>query len=212
MPVLSGHLQVHIRGVLLGQQVQVVQWYRLDGVAFATATVLGVLEAYWNNIKDVWRATHVADVNDRTLSLFGREAGALAAYAEFAVPVAEQQGTRASGASFAGYMPPFVGAGVKLAVGSGLTRPGQKRFWGLGEGDSVEGVMQAPYLTLVEALAVKFSDQILLGAPVATGVMFPEVVRQEPVTGNILVAQDVTGHVVNNNLTTQNSRKIGRGA
>lgn len=211
MPVTSGHLQVAIRGLYLGQQVEVVQWYRLNGAAFLTATVLGVLEAYWDNIKTDWRAFHVTGADNRTISLFGREPGIGGAYAEFPIPTGEQQGTR-SGVGGGDWMPPMNATGIKLVVGSGVTRPGAKRVWGMVEADQVSGVLQAGIVAVANMAATIFANSIILGAPVATGEMQGEIVRLDPTTQLVTVAQDVTGFIVKPNVTTQNSRKIGRGS
>jgi len=211
MPVTTGHLQVAIRGLYLGQQVEVVQWYRLNGAAFLTATVLGVLEAYWNNIKDDWRAFHINGADDRTISLFGREPGTGGAYAEFPIPTGERQGTR-DGAVLGDWMPPMNATGIKLVVGSGVTRPGAKRLWGMVEGDQNKGALGAGIVAAANVAATIFANTIILGSPVATGEMQGEIVRLDPDTGLVSASQDVTGFIVKPNVTTQNSRKIGRGA
>jgi hypothetical protein len=208
--IISGHLKVAIRGEYLGQRVEVVQWYRLVGSAFLTADVVQVLEAYWNDIKTDWRAFHVASPKDLTLSLFGSEAGPTGQYAEYAIPTGEQQGTRSS-IGLGDFMPPTIGVGIRLTVGSRATRPGQKRPWGSLEGDNVDGAAQAAIVSAANAVAPVFSGGRVLGVPVATGVMQGEVVRLDPISGLVTTAQDLIGFVVNSNLTTQNSRKVGHG-
>ena len=66
-------------------------------------------------------------------------------------------------------------------------------------------------LTLVRAVAPKFATPIILGAPVATGVLEPVVTRLSPDGTTVLASQPVAGYVINPNQTTQNSRKVGRG-
>src|SRR5205085_1995801 len=136
MPVTGGHLKVTLRYTYLAQKCENVQFYRLTGTAFATATVLGVLEAYWNDIKDTFRSVFPALESVGTIdSILGDEVGGGLGFAEFST----------------------------------------------------------------------------LGAPVATGVMQPEV-GKSVASGFPSVFQDVTGKVVNSNVTSQVSRKIGRGA
>lgn len=209
MAITAGHVRVTVRGLFEGQRFENVQWYRTDGAAFLTADAVGVGEAFWNDIKSVWRAALAAASSLTTQSILVSEPGSSGAFGEFAVPAGEQQGTRAGGGSE--FLPTFNSAGIRLTVATRLTRPGQKRFVGGLEVDQAGGVWQAAYQTLLNAVAVKFSEPITLGAPVATGVLIPEIVRLNPTSGAIDAAQDVTGYVLNTRVTSQVSRKIGRG-
>lgn len=211
MAITASHLKIAIRGSFLGQQVEVVQWYRPTGAAFLTATPENVGEAFWNDIKTVWRDYMWSSGENLTQSVFVAEPGASGAYGEYAVPTAEQQGIRTY-ASAGNFMPPFIAAGVRLTVGTRVTKPGQKRFWAVVEGDSDAGALQANILAALNALAPKFAGTITLGAPVATGTLTAEVVRINRATGAITASQDVTGYVINPTATSQNSRKFGRGS
>lgn len=211
MPVTAADLKITIRGTVYGEQFENIQWYRPDGAAFLTATVLGVAESYWNDIKTTWRAFQSVNGEVRTNSILISEPGLTGAYAEFPIPEAERLGSRTGVASNT-VEPCFMAAGVRLTVGTRTTRPGQKRFPGMGEVDVDANLLVGAYVTLVEAVAVKFSEPIELGAPVATGVLHPEITRVDPTTKLVVVRQDVTGFVVNPAPTTQNSRKVGRGA
>lgn len=211
MAITATDLKIVIRGTLAGQQMQVVQWYRPTGAAFLTATPTGVGEAYWNDIKTAWRACHIATAFDVTQSIFVSEPGVDGAYGEYAIPVGEQQGTRPAG-TLGEFLPPFLAAGVRLTVATRATRPGQKRFWGFLEGDNNAGALQSAAAALIGTLAGKFSSGITLGAPVATGVLWPEIVHLEGSPEVITRRQDVAGFIVAANITSQNSRKIGRGA
>jgi len=55
-----------------------------------------------------------------------------------------------------------------------------------------------------------FSEPIILGAPVATGVLHPAI-GGTMVDGVPPVYQRVTGNVVNTRITSQVSRKLGHG-
>lgn len=211
MPIITSTLKVAIRGLLLGNQVEVVQWYAPAGAAFLTANAQAVGEAYWNDIKTAWRASHYAGTLDFTQSIFVSEPGVSGAYGEYAIPDDEQVGTR-TGVGAGDLLPPYCAAAMRLTVSSRVTRPGQKRFWGLAEGDNVSGQLQAAGIALWEALAPKFDSVITLGAPVATGTLAPIIVRIDRVTGDITASQNVDGHILNHNLSTQNSRKFGRGS
>lgn len=211
MAITSDRIAVSIRGVYLAQRVEVVQWYRPGGAAFVTATAAGVAEAYWNDIKTLWRAAHAVSALDKTFSVFVQEPGSSGAYGEYAVPSGEQEGTR-SNTGLTDLLPATNSVGVRLTVATRTTRPGQKRFWGVWIADNNTGVLGAALAGLVDALAVKFDSIITLGAPVATGVLQPIVVRIDRDTGLPTADQDVIGHVVNPYITTQNSRKVGHGS
>lgn len=211
MPVTGSHMRVILRYTYLSQKCENVQFYRLNGAAFATATVSGVLEAYWNDIKTAVRAVFSSSSAVNTLdSVLGDEVGGLGGFAEFAIPPAERVGTRAAGDD-GEWLNSFTAVGCRLSVGTRATRPGQKRFPALREGDVVGNSFAGSLLLLYDPLFLKYSSPITLGAPVATGVMIPEVGKSVP-SGFPSVFQDVTGHTINPDVTSQTSRKKGRGA
>lgn len=203
-------LKISIRGRFQNQLFQNVQWYVTDGAAFLTADAVGVGEAYWNDIKTVWRAAMQTNSLLVTESILVSEEGPTGAFGEYAIPTGERQGTRSSGSG--GFLPSFNAAAVRLTVATRTTRPGQKRFVGVTEGDNADGVLWADYVTLINDLAVKFSEPIVLGAPVATGVLTPIVARLSADGSEVLAYQEVTGFVTNGNVSSQVSRKIGRGS
>lgn len=213
MPIGLGiPLQVVVRGTYLGQQVQVGQWYETDGAAFLTATPEAVGNAYWQHIKVAFRALLANAVQVQLESVYVAEDGATGAYGEYPIPPAEKQGTRVI-STLNDLMPPFAAGGVRLTVGSRVTRPGQKRMFGLYESDSDNGgYLGSVYRGLLGAVAAYWSAPITLGAPVATGVLTPIVTRRDPNTGLITDYQPVTGFLVKDTVTTQNSRKYGHGA
>lgn len=211
MPVTGGHMKITIRYTYLGQKCENVQFYRLTGTAFATATVLGVLEAYWNDIKTVFRSIFSTSEDVSTIdSILGDEVGGGLGFAEFSIPPDERVGTRPA-ADDGQWLNSFSAIGARLTVGSRVTRPGQKRFPSLREGDVIGNSLTPAIVDIYDPVFDIFAEQRVLGAPVATGVMQPEVGKSVP-TGFPSVFQDVTGKVVNTNVTTQVSRKIGRGA
>lgn len=212
MAITGSHLAIALRGLFQNQQVEIVQWFRPTGSAFLTADAVSVGEAFWNDIKTDWRALHNNNSADRTTSVFVSEPGTSGAFGEFSVPALEQQGTRVT-TGLGGYMPTFVAAGFRETVATRATRPGQKRIWGLMEGDVGDASeMSATYLALLETFANHLTNAITLGAPVATGVLDAEIVHFEGTPPAITVSQLVTGHLLNPNCTSQVSRKIGRGS
>lgn len=207
MAILVNDLKVTVRGTIFGKQWYNVQWYRLTGPGpFATADPVQVGEAYWNDVKGAYRACVFPDPYFTFESVLVAEPGLTGAYAEYSVPPAEREGARTVGLGNAP-LASFNATGVRLTVGSRVTRPGQKRFCFLTEADVDGNDIEAPMLTLVEDVAQKFSSAITLGAPVALGGMHPEIVRLDPTTQLVTVKQDVTGHLVNPLVTSQVSRK-----
>lgn len=211
MAITGGHIRVTYRYVYLGQQCQNVQLYRLDGAAFLTATMEGVLEALWNDVKGVLRAiTPNYEPSASWQSLLGYEIGGGQALGEFTVPALERVGTRAQ-PSGSEMMTGVVAGAFRQTVATRVTRPGQKRFPFLLQEDVANDLLVGTYVTLLAAVGAKFSSPSTLGAPVATGVMHPEVGGTE-VNGIPTVFQDITGYVINPWVSSQVSRKHGHGS
>lgn len=202
-------LKITIKGQLIGQVFNNVAWYVTDGAAFLTADAVAVGQAFWNDIKTVWRAAQLPSTGLTTTSILVSEPGPTGAFGEYAIPPGEQQGTRVGGVG--DFLPSFNAAGIRLTVATRETRPGQKRLVGGLEGDSGGQQWLPAYLTIINNIAPKFAEPITLGAPVATGVLIPYVVSLDPATGSVQALQEITGWVTNPNVTSQVSRKIGRG-
>lgn len=209
MAITASHLKVQLRGLFLGQVWQVIQWFEPEGAVFLTADVIQVAEAWWNHFKTPWRNFQPNSSQLTTESILISEPGSGGAYAEYAIPVGEKQGLRSVGTS--AWFPPFVAAGFRQTVATRTTRPGQKRFPGLLESDADNGILVGGTVTLINAMASNLCSLAILGAPVATGVLHPRVVRLSGSPETIVTSQRVTGYVTNPNVTTQNSRKYGRG-
>lgn len=210
MAITAGIVKITLRGTITGQRWQVGRYFAPVGAAWLTADAVGGAQAWWDNVKAAWRASVPAASSATFESVLFEEVGAGLAFGEYAIPVSEQLGTRAGATT--DFLPSFNAAGVRLTVGTRVTRPGQMRIPGGLEQDQVGGTWVAGYVTLIDAIADKYDTQLTLGAPVATGNLTPKVVRLD-VSGDVVVAsQDIVGHVTNPNVTSQVSRKIGRGA
>ena len=204
------YLEIQFRYTYLNQRLLTRQYYQMGGAAFLTATPAQVAEAYWNDVKALWRSLFSTASTVATQdALFVREVGGLQQYAEYPIPTAERVGTRAAGDD-GEWVAPFMAAGVKLVVGSSVTRPGQKRISSMREGDITGNALITAHQTLVDNVADIFSTIRNLGAPVATGVLIP-VVGGTEIDGDPTVWNEITGHVVNQFITSQVSRKIGHG-
>lgn len=209
--VVGGRIKIALRWEQAAQKCEVVQWYRTDGAAFLTADMDGVLEAYWNDIKTVWRAMIVNFPFFKFIELVGQEESPTGAFGSYSVPLAEQQGTR-SATGLENFMPSFNACGVKLNVATRVTRPGQKRLPGLMEGDNDNGTLSPTFIALAGAVAAKYSSPVILGAPVATGALIPIIARLSGSPAAVVASQDVTSFTVNQYVTSQVSRKIGHGS
>lgn len=211
MPITSTLLKLSLRFTMSGQKCQTIQYYRPTGAAFLTATPAAVGEAWWNDVKTVWRGLAVSGAPSTFDSVFVEEIGGGMSFGEFPVPAGEQGGTRAY-ASSGDYLPTFCAVGCRLTVPTRVTHPGQKRFPFVGESDVGDNTVGAAYLTLAAAVAAKYCSTITLGAPVATGTLTPQVVRwTKTVPAAVSAVQDINGYVLNNRITTQTSRRFGRG-
>lgn len=211
MAFSASHIEITLRYTNLSQNCQTARVYSWDGAAIAAAAPAQVGEAWWNHYKAAWRALAVttSDVA-QFLSVLVREVGGGLAYGEYAIPAGEQLGTR-DGSGLGNPLPPFVATGCRLTVGTGATRPGQMRIPFALEGDSDGTVFNSTWLALCEDLADLYSNANAMGAPVATGVLFPNVVTFGADNDTIVADQDIVGYVLKTTITSQVSRRIGHG-
>ena len=201
-------IECSINGTYLAQQWSMVFQYQI-GDFVGTPTAVQIAEAYWNDIKTTTRALAATGLLTAFQTVKLRELNNPAGdYATYDIPVGEQAGTRTTGTGDG--MPPYVAVGVQLVVGTRTTRPGQKRMPFVTEGDNANGALGASLKTITQTWAAHMIFVMVLGAPAALTELEPIVVRKD-VNGFVTASQFITGYIVNNNLTTQNSRKIGRG-
>lgn len=210
MAVTSDLVRLTLRYTLLGQRCQTARDFSVAGAGLATTSVVDIATAWWNDVKEVWRNVVLAGTAFNFDSILAEERGGLQGFGEFTIPVGEQLGTR--GAAGAGdFMPPNVNCGVRLSVSTRLTRPGQMRLPALLENDNVGGILQPVYRGIAEAIAAKYATDLALGAPALSVAARAVVVKEGPDFHSPLGYQFITGFKVADVITTQNSRKIGRG-
>jgi hypothetical protein len=210
MPITAGVVKITLRYTLMGQRCQTMRTFRPVGAAWLTADAAQGAEAWWNHVKAAWRALSITGSSFTFQSVLFEEVGAGQGFGEYAVPTAEQGGTRAAG-TLGQYLPPFNAVGVKFTVGTRATRPGQMRVPGPTEGDNSDGNVSAAFIALVDALADVYDTPITLGAPVALGTLQPLVVTFSADGSIVLEDQDIIGHVTNPVFTSQVSRRPGHG-
>lgn len=209
MTIGSGSkIEISLNMLYLAQQCAMVFQYEV--VDFPTTPpAVAVAEAWWNNVKASTRALAMTSLSTPFRNVKIRELNNPAGdYATFDIPVAEQTGTRTTGSG--DNMPPYVSTAVQLVVGSRLTRPGQKRPPFVTEGDNVSGAVGSSLLLATQTWAGVMTSVFSLGAPAALSSLRP-IVAKKDANGFVVASQPITGYIVSPNLSTQNSRKIGRG-
>lgn len=203
-------IEVSLEMLMQGQQTMNV--YQYEVVSWpGSVTPVQAAEGWWNHVKADYRAMCWTGYGSpfravRILELNNPSGD----YATFDVPTAEQPGTRVVAGS-PEMSPPFCAAGIQLTVGSRVTRPGQKRFPFLLENDMANGALTVVFTPLANALATTIVTSMVLGAPAALVDLLPIVTRKDA-SGAVIAHQPVGGYLLNPNVTTQNSRKFGRGA
>jgi len=174
----------------------------VEGVAIA--------EAWWNFVKDEYRGIVRSSAGYQYRSVILRELNdPTGVLVEWNIPTAERQGTRA-GVDSSEFLPPFNAASFRMTVGTRTTRPGQKRIGGMLEVDSDGGLLSTAYTSLLDALAAELCDTMTLASPASTFNLTPIVVHKDA-TGAVTAYQEVVGYVLNPAVSSQVSRKIGRG-
>lgn len=97
MAIVDENVAVILRYTFQGQRCENVQWYGPSGAAFLTANAVNVAQAWWNDVKTVWRAL-VPNSSAFTFdSVLVKEFSPTGAFGTYAVPVAEVFGTRPPG-------------------------------------------------------------------------------------------------------------------
>jgi len=191
-------------------KVMNVWTYELSGVVAPTVQSAHIAEAWWQHMKASYRATIAVGfgalfdkVSVKSLMSATGDSG------EWAIPSGEQAGTRSNPAG--DFAPQFTAAGSKLIVPSRLTRPGAKRFIGLYEADTTFNFVGSAFIALVNAVHTVQLPNFVLGAPAATVQLNPVVVRKDS-SGLASTWQQWNSFLVNPYVTTQNTRKVGRGS
>ena len=202
-------LRVMLRGIVGGVQVQNVWAYRVvsepGGVEAAH-----VGQAWWNHVKNAYRPVATTGYTTAFQLVRVEQLGVPDGYfGEYAIPAGEQAGTRATAGDAT--VASFVAVGVTLNVGTRVTRAGSKRLWGAGEGDLSGQYFGAAILGEAVLCMDACVGELTLGAPAALAMLQTVVARVNPSTGLVTASQDVIGHTVRSEVTSQVSRKLGRG-
>lgn len=206
---LGSLIDVQLRYVTFGQQCMNVFSYAVTTLT-TTPTAVNYGEAWWNHVKTTTRAMQQSSAGDTFYSVVVRELNNPSGeFGEWDIPAGERAGTR-SAPTQSQSLPLMNAAGARLTVGTRLTRPGQKRVPFLAEEDNATGALQTGFKTLFQAWLNVITVPMTLGAPALAAVISPIITKRDA-QGTVIASQDVVGYVVNPNITTQNSRKPGRG-
>lgn len=108
-------------------------------------------------------------------------------------------------------MPVFVAAVVRLNRATKSTRDGWKRFAGIPATDVADGVLSGTTLTNFQAFAALLDDDL---APTGAGIFEPIIVNRASIDdGQLPVTYStISSPGARSRLSTQNTRKVGRGA
>ena len=201
--------EIAVSGQIAGQRVMNVMHYHVDSGAVG-ADGGDLAQAFWDDVKGWWRAVCIDGYTAAFQLVTARDITDLTgAYGSYAIPLGEQGGTRTTPAAGEG-MPPFISMGVRLNVGSRITRPGQKRLGGFTEADQANGSFVSAVVTAGQTWGDTAIQTITLPAPALLAVLTPVVVRKNP-DGSAAIWQPFTSAAASNVVTTQNTRKAGRG-
>jgi len=211
MITLGEFIQIVIQMRWLGQRVANVWTYRVMGLNAPTDAVsMGF--GYWEAIRVAYRAIAPSFLTDAFQSIRVRSlSNPDGAVGEYAIPAAEQSGTRSVAGEGSQSMPPFAACGVRLAVATRTTRPGQKRIPFLTEGDQAAGVIQPAFLGLVNTLLNIQEGEVTITPEAGNQVLLRSVIARLDASWGVTANQNTAGFLVSSIVTTQNTRKIGRG-
>lgn len=211
MAITSGLVQILLRYTFLGQRCETTSYWSPGGAVWLTANAAQGAEAWWNEVKDEWRALYPSSSDVSMDSVFFQEIGGGLEYGEYAIPTGERLGTRVA-TGLGDFLPAYVAVGCRLSVTTRVTRPGQKRFPFALEGDNVNGRVGDAFLALCASVAALYSTPLIMGAPVATGTLTPQIARFDRATGTLEAQQEAVGYVLNGFFTSQVSRRPGHGS
>lgn len=202
-------LQVSVSGQANGQLLMNVWQFEVTGT-FSGISAGAVANAFWQATKTNYRAIAPAGYTLAFQKVFVEDiTEPLGEYGEYAIPTGEQPGSRDTGAAEG--LPTFNAVGVKLVVATRVTRPGQKRFGYMTEADSVSGTVASGLVTAVDNLMNTIVGGLTLGVPALGMDLSCVICKKDPTTGELLESQPVVSWLINPSVTSQVSRKAGRG-
>ncbi len=193
-----------------GVQILNNVWFlEIDGTPAPPISVAALCEGWWNHVKTAYRGVACTPWTTAYMSVFAEQVNAVGGgYGVYPIAAGENGGSRAPGSAPAStVMNTWSAIGMRLNVDTKQTRPGQKRLWGLVEGDvSGNNLESAPYVAAT-ALGAVMDDSMNLGAP-ALAVVCHMVVRRTAPDDVVSVVQPVASASVSARVRSQVSRRI----
>lgn len=207
--ITSEVIEFVLRGEIAGQAAYNAWQYNIVANV-PEATTTEVCEAWWGTVRAWYRGLFHTTSTFRFNSVLVRSlTNPDGEYGEYAIPLEERTGTR-TGSNQGDNMPPFCAASIRLTVSERVTKPGQKRFACLMEGDQSNGDLIGGVVNALATLGSNMSKPLLLSFTEADLTLQPLIVRKG--FRNVPTAQqEVTGYLVNTRVTSQTSRKFGHG-
>jgi len=202
----NGLVRITLNQTHQGQQVRNVFWYRAEDAVGGDAA-LGIGQTFWEVVRTAWRAFTPATTLLTFDSVDVRYMDGDLDYAVYTIPEAERQGTRTAGT--AQLMPVFIAANITLNPANRQVRPASKRIGGLLETDNNANAIELGTRSLLGALGTAFTATLASGGFI--DFLTPVVVGMPNANRPTRLLIPIVSHQVGRNVTTQNSRKVGRG-
>jgi len=200
-------LRLSFRYTYLGQSCQNVQFYQIVDEEAADSTVLELVTGIWNSLKTEFRAVASTSTNVNAFnSVLGQEIGGTEEFGEYTIPTGERAGTRVAGDD-GEWVAGIMAIGGKQTVATRQTRPGQKRFPFIREGDISGNSFGSGILALYEPLFSEFSTQRTFTVTAGVANLNPVVVHFPSELDPEQREQVITGYQLNPLITSQVSRK-----
>lgn len=204
------HVKIVVKQSFLNQLVLNVFHYEM--VDSGTLTAVALAQAFWDDIKAGWRGMVTTGVNFNQVDVYDND-DPLGEFGSYAIPLAERLGVYG-----ALNFPPNIAYGFKLTVPTRVTKPGALRIVGIRtDGVDTGGTYQAAQVTVVNTFRTAFINGFRPGAagtigglPVVYGA--PHNASSRYPARETAVYSPVTDIVLQPYITTQNTRKYGRGA
>lgn len=198
-------LQIIDHQVYDGQEVLNTYFYEIDTSIFAP-TAAAVAEKWWGDVKTVIRNCQGSPLQHVRVSVEELDAGH--DYGEFIIPTIEQFGLQTG----ANPMSSNTAFSITFRPTARTVRPGGKRIAGCDESFSGSfGLITSGMVSLLNDYGAHMVSQINIvvgGAYVLT----PKIVGFPTPSRGARIAVDMQGYVVNPYISTQNTRKHGRGS
>lgn len=193
-------VRVTVNQELAGVDIKNVFFYLIE-VLVAGSTLLDVLADFRDNVWTFIRALQVSDIE--TLTLVGEN---LTNGIDIDSLTIGANGTDATGGSV---QPSYVAAGYRFNVLDKTTRPGGKRFAGIGESRVIENAYNPDATANTIAIGALAYTFPIIGVPTGTGDAIPIVVGRN-LDGSLDLTRFSRVSSVDDSLTirTQTSRRV----